>query len=89
MNLLADSLEWFFTLLFKSSIDLARNGWEVFNYTANVMAGNSKEWLENPENNWSAYLDEDGKIKQAGDTIVDEGKLWSLKFESSRFRSKD
>ena len=42
------------------------------------MAGNSKAWLENPDNNWAAYLDENGKIKQAGDTIVDEGKLWFL-----------
>lgn len=51
------------------------------------MAGNSKEWLENPDNNWAAYLDENGKIKQAGDTIVDEGKLWFsmiLKFLSKK-----
>ena len=59
----------------KPAIELARNGWEVFNYTANVMAGDSREWLENPENNWDAYLNENGQIKTAGDLIIDEGEL--------------
>ena len=58
----------------KPAIELARNGWEVFNYTANVMAGDSREWLENPENNWDAYLNENGQIKTAGDLIIDEGE---------------
>ena len=30
-----------------------------------------KDWLENPDYNWEAFLKEDGSIKDLGDTIVD------------------
>ena len=62
------SLPW--SDLFEGAIDLARNGWEIFNHTYDTMV-EKKDWLENPDYNWEAFLKEDGTIKDLGDTIVD------------------
>ena len=59
--------------LFQPGIALARDGWHLFNYTAEVLLEKA-DILENAQQlntSWAPYLNENGKVKQEGDLVVD------------------
>ena len=57
--------------LFQESIQMAREGFEIYSYMADAM-DEKTEWLKKPEYNWEVYLDENGEVKKEGDFIQDE-----------------
>jgi len=62
-------LDW--SDLFQESINMARNGFEVYSYSAHAIEDKTK-WLQMPEYGWSNYLNEDGSVKKEGEMMKDE-----------------
>ena len=55
--------------LSSESIEIARNGFEIYSYSGHAIEDKTK-WLQMPEYGWSNYLNEDGSVKKEGDISI-------------------